>query len=88
MDTTSTLASLIGLYFVAAGIGLMRLMLPFLQLGEEAQDLVPPAVMQIAPGRLGLYLAVVATLLVVSVLWSTRSVSARRLSEVLREVER
>jgi hypothetical protein len=73
---------------VAAGIGLMRLMLPFLQLGEEAQDLVPPAVMQIAPGRLGLYLAVVATLLVVSVLWSTRSVSARRLSEVLREVER
>lgn len=73
---------------VAAGIGLMRLMLPFLQLGEGATDLVPPALMQVAPGRLGLYLAVVAVLLIVSVLWSTRSVSARRLSEVLREVDR
>jgi hypothetical protein len=73
---------------VAAGIGLMRLMLPFLQLGEEAEDLVPPALMQVAPGRLALYLSVVAALLIVSVLWSTRTVSARRLSEVLREVER
>lgn len=73
---------------VVAGIGLMRLMIPFLQLGEEAEDLVPPAIMQVASGRLALYLAVVAALLVVSVLWSTRSVSARRLSEVLREVER
>jgi len=73
---------------VAAGIGLMRLMIPFLQLGEEAEDLVPPAIMQIASGRLALYLVVVAVLLVVSVLASTRSVSARRLSEVLREVER
>ena len=73
---------------VVAGIGLMRLMIPFLQLGEEAKDLVPPAIMQIPSGRLVLYLTVVATLLVVSVLWSTRSVSARRLSEVLREVER
>ena len=73
---------------VAAGIGLMRLMIPFLQLGEEAVDLVPPAIMHIASGRLLLYLAVVAVLLITSVLWSTRSVSARRLSEVLREVER
>ncbi len=73
---------------VAAGIGLMRLMIPFLQLGEEAEDLIPPAVMQIPSGRLVLYLAVVAALLIVSVVWSTRSVSARRLSEVLREVER
>ncbi|MCH7584795.1 MAG: ABC transporter permease [Acidobacteria bacterium] len=73
---------------VAAGIGLMRLMIPFLQLGEEAEDLVPPAIMQIATGRLVLYLVVVAALLVLAVLASTRSVSARRLSEVLREVER
>jgi len=73
---------------VAAGIGLMRLMLPFLQLGEGADDLVPAAVMQVAPERLVLYLGVVAALLIFSVLWSTRSVSARRLSEVLREVER
>lgn len=73
---------------VVAGIGLMRLMIPFLQLGEEATALNPPVVMQISVGRLGIYLAVVAALLIVSVLWSTRSVSARRLSEVLREVER
>lgn len=73
---------------VAAGIGLMRLMIPFLQLGEEAVELTPPALMVIAPDRLLLYLGIVAALLVVSVLWSTRSVSARRLSEVLREVER
>lgn len=73
---------------VGAGIGLMRLMIPFLQLGEGARDLVPPAVMVVSPARLGLYLSVVAGLLVISVLVSTRSVSARRLSEVLREVER
>jgi hypothetical protein len=73
---------------VTAGIGLMRLMIPFLQLGEEAEALKPPALMVIAPDRLMLYLGVVALLLIVSVLASTRSVSARRLSEVLREVER
>jgi hypothetical protein len=73
---------------VAAGIGLMRLMIPFLQLGEDAGDLRPPAIMQISFPTLGIYLAVVTALLVTSVLWSTRSVSARRLSEVLREVER
>jgi hypothetical protein len=73
---------------VVAGLGLMRLMIPFLQLGEEAEDLIPPAVMQVSAARLGLYISIVAGLLVVSVLWSTRSVSARRLSEVLREVER
>jgi hypothetical protein len=79
------LGALVG---VGAGIGLMRLMIPFLQLGEEARDLVPPAVMVIPLAQLGIYLGIVAGLLVVSVLWSTRSVSARRLSEVLREVER
>ena len=73
---------------VVAGIALMRLMIPFLQLGEDAVELQPPALMVINGPTLGLYLAVVTTLLVGSVLWSTRSVSARRLSEVLREVER
>ena len=73
---------------VIAGLGLMRLMLPFLQLGEDADELLPAAIMQVSPSRLGIYLAVVTVLLVISVLWSTRSVSARRLSEVLREVER
>jgi hypothetical protein len=73
---------------VGAGIGLMRLMIPFLQLGEGARAILPAATMEVAMGRLGLYLAIVAGLLVVSVLASTRSVSARRLSEVLREVER
>jgi hypothetical protein len=73
---------------VLAGIGLMRLMIPFLQLGEDAADLNPPAVMVVSWSRLGLYLAVLTVMLVTSVLWSTRTVSARRLSEVLREVER
>jgi len=73
---------------VGAGIGLMRLMIPFLQLGEEAEELLPPVIMQLSYSQLGIYLGIVATLLVLSVLWSTRSVSARRLSEVLREVER
>lgn len=73
---------------VGAGIGLMRLMIPFLQLGEGATAIVPAATMQVAMGRLGIYLTIVAGLLVFSVLASTRSVSARRLSEVLREVER
>jgi hypothetical protein len=79
------LGALIG---VGAGIGLMRLMIPFLQLGEEAENLLPPVQMIVSTGQLGLYLGIVTVLLVTSVLWSTRSVSARRLSEVLREVER
>jgi len=73
---------------VLAGIGLMRLMIPFLQLGEDAADLIPPAVMVVSWPRLGLYIGVLTVMLVTSVLWSTRTVSARRLSEVLREVER
>lgn len=72
---------------VGAGLLLMRLMIPFLQLGEEGAELIPPAVLDVSYGRLGIYLGVVAVMLVVSVLWITRSVSARRLSEVLREVE-
>jgi hypothetical protein len=73
---------------IGAGLGLMRLMLPFLQLGEGGAELVPPALMQLDWVRLATYLGVVALVLVVAVLWSTRNVSARQLSEVLREVER
>jgi len=73
---------------VGAGLGLMRLMLPFLQLGEGGAELLPPALMQMDWVRLAVYLGVVAAVLVAAVLWSTRNVSARQLSEVLREVER
>jgi hypothetical protein len=73
---------------IGAGLGLMRLMLPFLQLGEGGAELLPPALMQLDWIRLGAYLGVVAVVLVAAVLWSTRNVSARQLSEVLREVER
>jgi putative ABC transport system permease protein len=73
---------------IGAGLGLMRLMLPFLQLGEGGAELLPPALMQLDWVRLGVYLGLVAVVLVAAVLWSTRNVSARQLSEVLREVER
>lgn len=73
---------------VVAGLILMRIMIPFLQLGENAVDIQPPALMVVEPKTLAIYLAVVVLLLIGSVLWATRSVSARRLSEVLREVER
>ncbi len=79
------LGALIG---IAAGVGLMRLLVPFLQLGESAEDLVPEVVLVLDPPVLGAYLGVVTLLVVASVLWSTRTVSARRLSEVLREVDR
>ena len=72
---------------VAGGLGLMRLVLPFLQLGEGAEELVPPVLMVLDTRVLGLYLALVTALLVVSVIGATRRVSARDLAEVLREVE-
>ena len=73
---------------IGAGLALMRLMLPFLQLGEGGVEMLPPALMQLDWVRLAIYLGVVALVLVSAVLWSTRNVSARQLSEVLREVER
>lgn len=73
---------------IGAGLALMRLMLPFLQLGEGGADLLPPALMELDWVRLAVYLGIVAVVLVAAVLWSTRNVSARQLSEVLREVER
>jgi ABC-type lipoprotein release transport system permease subunit len=73
---------------VAGGVALMRLLIPFVQLGEEAEELVPEVLLILDYPVLGVYLAVVAGLLVASVLWATRRVSLRDLAEVLREVER
>lgn len=79
------LGALIG---TIGGVALMRTMLPFLQLGETAVDIQPSIRLAVAwPLLLG-YLVIVAGLLIGSVIWATRRVSATRMSEVLREVER
>jgi hypothetical protein len=70
------------------GIALMWAMIPFLQLGETAQVVEPPIRLAVPWPSLAGYIAIVAGLLIVSVIWSTRRVSVRRMSEVLREVER
>jgi ABC-type antimicrobial peptide transport system permease subunit len=69
------------------GVALMRGMLPFLQLGETAVDIQPSIRLTVAWPVLLAYLAVVGALLIGSVIWATRRVSATRMSEVLREVE-
>lgn len=79
------LGAVIGTY---GGIALMWAMLPFLQLGETATDIEPPVLISVDWSVLLAYIAVVSVLLVVSVVWATRRVSAKRMSEVLREVER
>jgi len=73
---------------VLGGIGLVMVMLPFFQLGESAEIVEPPILLSIPRIQLVGYIAVVGVLLIISVLWATRRVSARRMSEVLREVER
>lgn len=79
------LGAVIGTY---GGIALMWAMLPFLQLGETATDIEPPILISVHWPVLFGYIAMVSALLVFSVVWATRKVSARRMSEVLREVER
>ncbi|MCP3994778.1 MAG: ABC transporter permease [bacterium] len=79
------LGAVIGTY---GGIALMWAMLPFLQLGETAKDIEPPILISVNWTVLLAYIALVSILLVFSVVWATRKVSARRMSEVLREVER
>ncbi|MCP3977038.1 MAG: ABC transporter permease [bacterium] len=79
------LGALIG---TIGGIALMRGMLPFLQLGETAVEIRPAIRLAVAWPILLLYLGVVGILLIGSVIWATRRVSATRMSEVLREVER
>ena len=79
------LGAVIGTY---GGIALMWAMLPFLQLGETASDIEPPILISVNWAVLLAYIALVSIMLVFSVIWATRKVSARRMSEVLREVER
>jgi hypothetical protein len=79
------LGAVIGTY---GGIALMWAMLPFLQLGETATDIEPPILISVNWAVLLAYIGIVSILLVFSVIWATRKVSARRMSEVLREVER
>jgi ABC-type lipoprotein release transport system permease subunit len=79
------LGALIG---VLAGILLVVVMLPFFQLGESARVIEPSIVLSIPASQLVAYVALVGVLLIFSVMWATRKVSARRMSEILREVER
>jgi hypothetical protein len=73
---------------VLGGILLVVIMLPFFQLGETADEIVPTILLSVPRWQLTGYIAIVATLLIASVLWATRRVSVRRMSEVLREVDR
>lgn len=73
---------------VLGGVGLVAVMLPFLQLGETADEIHPSVLIEVPAVQLLAYLAVVGTLLILSVLWATRRVSLTKMSEVLREVER
>jgi hypothetical protein len=72
---------------VAGGIILTWIMIPFLQLGETAREIEPAVVLSVDWTTLWLYVAAVALMLIASVFWATRRVSARRMSEVLREVD-
>jgi ABC-type antimicrobial peptide transport system permease subunit len=63
-------------------------MIGFLQLGETAQLIEPSIVLAVPWSVLLVYVGVVGLMLILSVIWATRRVSARRMSEVLREVER
>jgi hypothetical protein len=73
---------------VLGGIGLVVVMLPFLQLGETAEEIVPSILIEIPTISLAAFSALVGLMLVVSVVWATRRVSTRKMSEVLREVDR
>ena len=79
------LGALIG---VVGGILLVIVMLPFFQLGESAQVVEPSIVLSIPMVQLVTYVALLGVLLIISVVWATRRVSARKMSEILREVER
>jgi hypothetical protein len=79
------LGALIG---VMGGILLVVVMLPFFQLGESASVIEPSIVLSIPVIQLVAYVAFVGVLLIFSVMWATRRVSTRRMSEILREVER
>lgn len=73
---------------VLGGIALVVVMLPFLQLGETAEEIVPSILVDIPIGGLAAFSSVLGLMLIVSVVWATRRVSAGKMSEVLREVDR
>lgn len=73
---------------VLGGIALVVVMLPFLQLGETAEEIVPSILLEIPATALIAFSAVLGLMLIVSVVWATRRVSAGKMSEVLREVDR
>ncbi len=73
---------------VIGGILLVVVMLPFLQLGETAVEILPPILLEIPTGTLVAFSLSIGVMLIVSVVWATRKVSVRKMSEVLREVER
>ena len=73
---------------ILGGIGLVVVMLPFLQLGETAEDIVPPILIEIPVLGLAVFSAIVGVMLILSVVWATRRVSTGKMSEVLREVDR
>ena len=73
---------------VLGGIALVVVMLPFLQLGETAEEIVPSILLEIPVTALIAFSAVLGLMLIVSVVWATRRVSAGKMSEVLREVDR
>lgn len=73
---------------VLGGVALVMVMLPFFQLGETAVAIEPPILISIPTIQLLGYIAVLGVMLIVAVLWATRRVSVRRMSEVLREGER
>lgn len=73
---------------VAGGILLTVIMIPFLQLGETGSEIVPSILISVPTTQLVAYVLIVGALLIASVIWATRRVSARPLAEVLREVDR
>ncbi|MEN8235709.1 MAG: ABC transporter permease, partial [Actinomycetota bacterium] len=73
---------------VLGGIALVVVMLPFLQLGETAEEIVPEILIDVPAIGLSLFSAIVGLMLIASVVWATRRVSVRKMSEVLREVDR
>jgi hypothetical protein len=73
---------------VLGGIALVVVMLPFLQLGETAEEIVPSILIDVPVVALAAFSAVLGLMLIASVVWATRRVSAGKMSEVLREVDR
>ena len=55
---------------------------------ETADEIVPSILLDIPVGALAAFSAVLGLMLIVSVVWATRRVSAGKMIEVLRKVDR